>query len=51
MKSISFKVKEYIEQNDILEYTNNELHDILDMTIENDVSEYLKRNLKYCKVK
>ncbi len=46
MKSISFKVKEYIEKNDIPGIHKNELHDILDMTIENDVSELFEKKFE-----
>jgi hypothetical protein len=46
MKSISFKVKEYVSKNEIPGLHKEELNKILDMTIENDVSELMDRKFE-----
>jgi hypothetical protein len=47
MKSISFKVKDYIQKNELPGVKKEELNEILDMTIENDISELLQEDKKF----
>ncbi len=46
MKSSSLRLKNMIEKNDIPEIHKNELHDIVDMTIENAVSELFEKKFE-----